>query len=71
VHAAALLQHAGAAEQNIEDPLPVAGDKLVCQRKQPQEGLFQRRAVAGESRAASKSKIITMRLSPDEDFATR
>jgi len=64
---AALLQHAGAAEQNIEDPLPVAGDKLVCLRNNARRACSTA-GCGGEVRAASKSKIITMRLSPDEDF---
>ena len=54
--------------QNIEDPLPVAGDKLVCLRNNRKKGLFNGGLWRVKSRAASKSKIITMRLSPDEDF---
>src|SRR6266851_3388759 len=55
-------------KQNIEDPLPVAGDKLVCLRNNRKKGLFNGGLWRVKSRAASKSKIITMRLSPDEDF---
>src|SRR3954471_14152824 len=54
-------------KQNIEDPLPVAGDKLVCLRNNRKKGLFNGGLWRVKSRAASKSKIITMRLSPDED----
>src|ERR1700756_1198335 len=46
--------------QNIEDPLPVAGDKLVCLRNNRKKGLFNGGLWRGKTRAASKSKIITM-----------
>src|SRR6478736_6217803 len=55
-------------KQNIEDPLPVAGDKLVCLRNNRKKGLFNGGLWRVKSRAQSKSKIITMRISPDEDF---
>ena len=55
--------------QNIEDPLPVAGEKLVCLRNNRKKALFNGGLWRVKSRAASKSKIITMRLSPDEEFA--
>jgi len=58
-------------KQNIEDPLPVAGDKLVCLRNNRKKGLFNGGLWRVKSRAASKSKIITMRLSPDEDFGSK
>jgi len=48
--------------------LPVAGDKLVCLRNNRKKGLFNGGLWRVKSRAQSKSKIITMRLSPDEDF---
>jgi exodeoxyribonuclease-5 len=56
--------------QNIEDPLPVAGDKLVCLRNNRKKGLFNGGLWRVKSRAQSRSKssIISMRLSPDEDF---
>lgn len=55
--------------QNIEDPLPVAGDKLVCLRNNRKKALFNGGLWRVKARAVSKSKIITMRLSPDEEFA--
>ena len=58
-------------KQNIEDPLPVAGDKLVCLRNNRKKALFNGGLWRVKSRAASKSKIITMRLSPDEDFGAQ
>src|SRR5207237_987810 len=57
--------------QHIEDPLPVAGDKLVCLRNNRKKGLFNGGLWRVKSRAQSKSKIITMRLSPDEDFGSK
>jgi exodeoxyribonuclease-5 len=58
-------------KQHIEDPLPVAGDKLVCLRNNRKKGLFNGGLWRVKSRAQSKSKIITMRLSPDEDFGSK
>lgn len=58
-------------KQNIEDPLPVAGDKLVCLRNNRKKALFNGGLWRVKSRAASKSKIITMRIAPDEDFGGR
>ena len=57
-------------KQNIEDPLPVAGDKLVCLRNNRKKALFNGGLWRVKSRAASKSKIITMRLSPDEEVSS-
>src|SRR6266853_2016292 len=57
-------------KQNIEDPLPVAGDKLVCLRNNRKKGLFNGGLLRVKSRTASRSKssILGMRLAPDEDF---
>jgi exodeoxyribonuclease V len=58
--------------QSIEDALPVAGDKLVCLRNNRKKGLFNGGLWRVKSRNASRSKssrIISMRLSPDEEFA--
>jgi len=55
-------------KQQIEEPLPVAGDKLVCLRNNRKKGLFNGGLWRVKSRAQSKSKIVTMRVSPDEDF---
>jgi len=57
--------------RNIEDPLPVAGDKLVCLRNNRKKALFNGGLWRVKSRAQSKSKIVTMRLAPDEDFGGR
>src|ERR1700686_5837874 len=56
----------GRQKQNIEDPLPVAVDKLVCLRNNRKKGLFNGGLWRGESRAGAQTKNITMRLSPDE-----
>jgi exodeoxyribonuclease-5 len=54
----------------IEDPLPVAGDKLVCLRNNRKKALFNGGLWRVKSRAQSKSSIITMRVSPDEDVSS-
>jgi len=56
---------------DIEEPLPVAGDKLVCLRNNRKKGLFNGGLWRVKSRAQSKSKIVTMRLAPDEDFGRK
>ena len=42
-------------KQNIQDPLPVAGDKLVCLRNNRKKGLFNGGLWRVKSRATSKS----------------
>jgi exodeoxyribonuclease V len=57
--------------QNIEDPLPVTGDKLVCLRNNRKKGLFNGGLWRVKARNPSRSKssrIMSMRLSPDEEF---
>jgi len=57
--------------QAIEDPLPVAGDKLVCLRNNRRKGLFNGGLWRVKARTPSRSKssrIMSMRLSPDEEF---
>jgi len=57
--------------QNIEDPLPIAGDKLVCLRNNRKKGLFNGGLWRVRSRTQGRSKtsrIMTMRVMPDEDF---
>jgi exodeoxyribonuclease V len=58
-------------KQGIEDPLPVAGDKLVCLRNNRKKALFNGGLWRVKARAQSKSRIVTMRLSPDEDFGSK
>src|SRR3954466_729898 len=57
-------------KQNIEDVFPVAGDKLVCLRNNRKKGLFNGGLWRVKSRntSRSKSRILSMRLSPDEDL---
>ena len=59
-------------KQHIEDPLPVAGDKLVCLRNNRKKGLFNGGLWRVKARTASRSKssrILSMRLAPDEEFS--
>ncbi len=58
-------------KQDITDPLPVAGDKLVCLRNNRKKALFNGGLWRVKARAQSKSRIVTMRLAPDEDFGGR
>ncbi|WP_024506239.1 ATP-dependent RecD-like DNA helicase [Bradyrhizobium sp. ARR65] len=56
--------------QNIEDKFPVAGDKLVCLRNNRKKGLFNGGLWRVKSRTTPRatSKILTMRVMPDEEF---
>ena len=58
-------------KQDIEDPLPVAGDKLVCLRNNRKKALFNGGLWRVKARAQSKSRIVTMRIVPDEEFGAR
>src|SRR5215475_1147916 len=57
--------------QHIEEALPVAGDKLVCLRNNRKKGLFNGGLWRVKARTPSRSKtsrILSLRLSPDEEF---
>jgi exodeoxyribonuclease V len=58
-------------KQEIIDPLPVAGDKLVCLRNNRKKALFNGGLWRVKARAQSKSRIVTMRLVPDEELAAK
>jgi exodeoxyribonuclease-5 len=49
------------------DPLPVAGDKLVCLRNNRRKGLFNGGLWAVKERRARKNASLTLRLRPEED----
>ena len=54
--------------RGFEGALPTAGDKLVCLRNNRKKGLFNGGLwrVKSRTQPRAKSKILTMRLSPDE-----
>jgi exodeoxyribonuclease-5 len=56
---------------DITDPLPVAGDKLVCLRNNRKKALFNGGLWRVKARAQSKSRIVTMRLVPDDETGAR
>jgi len=58
-------------KQGLTEPLPVAGDKLVCLRNNRKKALFNGGLWRVKARAQSKSRIVTMRIAPDEDFGGR
>lgn len=58
-------------KQGIDEPLPVAGDKLVCLRNNRKKALFNGGLWRVKARAQSKSRIVTMRLVPDEELAAK
>jgi exodeoxyribonuclease-5 len=58
-------------KQGIEDALPVPGDKLVCLRNNRKKALFNGGLWRVKARAQSKSRIVTMRLTPDDEFGAK
>jgi exodeoxyribonuclease-5 len=58
--------------RGLADPLPIAGDKLVCLRNNRKKGLFNGGLWSVKERtAARKSGAISLRLSPDEAVGAR
>src|SRR5215470_7322284 len=51
--------------RGFAEPLPSAGDKLVCLRNNRRKGLFDGGLWMVKERGQSRSKIITLRLMPD------
>ena len=51
--------------------MPVAGDKLVCLRNNRKKGLFNGGLWSVKERGAARRGIMTMRLLPDDETATR
>ena len=56
----------------ITEPMPVAGDKLVCLRNNRKKALFNGGLWRVKARAQGKStRIVTMRLTPDEELGAK
>jgi exodeoxyribonuclease-5 len=55
--------------RGITDPLPVAGDRLVCLRNNRKKGLFNGGLWVVKERGARKTGVMTMRIHPDEGFS--
>src|SRR5258705_8515021 len=57
--------------RGFADPLPVAGDKLVCLRNNRRKGLFNGGLWVVKEKPKARRKILRMRLKPDEDLGNR
>ena len=57
--------------RGFADPMPAAGDKLVCLRNNRKKGLFNGGLWTVKERGGRKSGIMTLRLLPDDETATR
>ncbi len=58
--------------RGLTDPLPLAGDKLVCLRNNRKKGLFNGGLWTVKERGVGRSRsLVTMRLLPEEDFGSR
>jgi exodeoxyribonuclease V len=53
--------------RGFDDPMPIAGDKLVCLRNNKKKGLFNGGLWMVRERAKARTGLLTMRLDPDED----
>ncbi len=50
-----------------DDPMPVAGDKVVCLRNDKSKGLLNGATFTVAERAAARSGLVTMRVRPEEE----
>src|SRR5665213_1712138 len=57
--------------RGFKETMPEAGDKLVCLRNNRKKGLFNGGLWSVKERGGRKSGIMTMRLLPDDETATR
>ena len=57
--------------RGFADPLPMAGDKLVCLRNNRRKGLFNGGLWMVKERPKPRRQIIRMHLKPDEDLGER
>ena len=57
--------------RGFAEPLPMAGDKLVCLRNNRRKGLFNGGLWVVKERPKPRRQIIRMRLKPDEDLGER
>jgi len=55
--------------RGLDDPLPLAGDKLVCLRNNRRKGLFNGGLWNVAQRPTTRRQILRLRLTPDEGFA--
>ena len=55
--------------RGFDDPLPLAGDKLVCLRNNRRKGLFNGGLWNVAERPTTRRQILKLRLMPDEGFA--
>ncbi|HWL03999.1 MAG TPA: AAA family ATPase [Xanthobacteraceae bacterium] len=54
--------------RGFEDAWPAAGDKLVCLRNNRRKGLFNGGLWIVKERARSRTGVVTMRITPDEEI---
>jgi exodeoxyribonuclease V len=57
--------------RGFTEELPVAGDKLVCLRNNRRKALFNGGLWTVTERRASKTKLVTMRVRPEDDPSAR
>jgi exodeoxyribonuclease-5 len=55
--------------KGFTDPLPLAGDKLVCLRNNRKKGLFNGGLWNVAERPTTRRQILKLRLTPDEGYA--
>src|SRR4029079_749515 len=55
--------------RGLDDPLPLAGDKLVCLRNNRKKGLFNGGLWNVAQRPTTRRQILKLRLTPDDGYA--
>jgi exodeoxyribonuclease-5 len=57
--------------RGFDQPLPLAGDKLVCLRNNRKKGLFNGGLWTVKERPTTRRQVLNLRLAPDEDMSSR
>src|SRR3954471_15978864 len=57
--------------RGFDDPMPLAGDKLVCLRNNRRKGLFNGGLWNVAERPTTRRQILKLRLTPDEGYASK
>ena len=57
--------------RGFDDPMPMAGDKLVCLRNNRRKGLFNGGLWQVKTRPTARKSILKLHLQPDEDVGSK
>jgi exodeoxyribonuclease-5 len=57
--------------RGFDDPMPVAGDKLVCLRNNRRKGLFNGGLWQVKTRPTTRRQVLRLKLTPDDEAASK